>query len=71
VLFLGLEFPAALALLDCGNRPPEHFAGGEPDKKGWRRWLLVAVATAWVGIGMGIVLGYYYAVIRRNTPGRI
>jgi hypothetical protein len=70
VLLLGLEFPALLALLDCTNRPDEHFAGGAPDKKGWKRWLLIAVATAWIGVGDGIVLGYYYAVVRRNTPAR-
>jgi hypothetical protein len=34
------------------------------------RWLIVGVATAWVGVGDGIVLGYYYAVVRRNTPAR-
>ena len=27
----------------------------------------VAVATAWFGVGYGIVLGYYYAVVKRNT----
>jgi hypothetical protein len=70
VLVLGLEFPALLALLDCTNRPDEHFAGGAPDRKGWIRWLLVAVATAWLLAGNGIVLGYYYAVVRRNTPAR-
>lgn len=70
VLVIGLEFPALLALLDCNNRPDEHFAGGEADKRGWKRWLLVAVATSLVGIGYGIVLGYYYAVVRRNTPAR-
>lgn len=70
LLILGLESPAILAFIDCGNRPVEHFAEGEPDKKGWSRWLLIAIATAWAGIGMGIVLGYYYAVVRRNTPAR-
>jgi hypothetical protein len=70
VLLFGLEFPALLALLDCTNRPDEHFAGGAPDRKGWVRWLIIAVATAWVGFGEAIVLGYYYAVVRRNTPAR-
>jgi hypothetical protein len=70
VLLLGLEFPALLALIDCVNRPDEHFAGGAPDRKGWVRWLVIAVATAWVGFGEAIVLGYYYAVVRRNTPAR-
>lgn len=70
VLVIGLEFPALLALLDCRNRPADHFAGGAADRRGWLRWLLVAVATAMIGIGYGIVLGYYYAVVRRNTPAR-
>lgn len=70
LLVLGLEFPALLALVDCANRPVEHFADGAPDKKAWVRWLLVGVATAWFGVGDGIVLGYYYAVVRRNTPAR-
>jgi hypothetical protein len=29
--------------------------------------LCVGVATAWFLVGNGIVLGYYYAVVRRNT----
>lgn len=70
VLVIGLEFPALLALLDCRNRPEDHFAGGAADQRGWFRWLIVAVATACIGIGYGIVLGYYYAVVRRNTPAR-
>jgi hypothetical protein len=68
LLVLGLEFPAILALIDCANRPIEHFAGGADDKRAWVWWLLVAVATAWFGVGDGIVLGYYYAVVKRNTP---
>ena len=67
-LILALETPALLALLDCLNRPADHFAEGAPDKRAWRGWLLVGVATAWCLVGNGIVLGYYYAVIRRNTP---
>ena len=70
LLVLGLEFPALLALIDCNARPDEHFAEGAADKKGWSRWLLIAILTACIGIGMGIVLGYYYAVVRRNTPAR-
>ena len=31
------------------------------------RWLWVAVATSWFLVGNGIVLGYYYSVIRRNA----
>ena len=68
LLILGLEFPALLALLDCYNRGPDHFAGGAPDRSAWLRWLLVAVLTAWCLVGNGILLGYYYVVVRRNSP---
>lgn len=68
ILLLGLEFPALLALLDCANRPPEHFAHGEEDKRAWVRWLLLGVGGAWMLWGNGIVLGYYYGVVKRNTP---
>jgi hypothetical protein len=70
LLFLGLDSVAMLALLDCVQRPEEHFEGGSSDKRGWTRWLWVAVATGWFGVGYGIVLGYYYAVIKRNTLSR-
>lgn len=68
LLFLGLEFPAVLAFVDCLNREDEAFAGGSEDRQAWRRWLLVAVVTAWCLLGDGIVLGYYYSVVRRNSP---
>lgn len=68
ILLLGLEFPALLALLDCVNRPPEHFDDGESGKQAWTKWLLVGVAGAWMLWGNGIVLGYYYGVVKRNTP---
>ena len=71
VLLMGLELAAVMALLDCVNRRPDEFEGGEDDRRGWLRWLAVAVATAWLLVGNGIVLGYYYNVIRRNTPSRI
>jgi hypothetical protein len=67
VIFLVLESISILALLDCWHRDPEDFAGGAPDREGWIRWLWVAVATSWFLVGNGIVLGYYYSVIRRNT----
>ena len=70
LLFLALETPALLALLDCFNRGEDDFEGGAADRKSWLGWLLVGVATAWCLVGNGIVLGYYYAVIRRNTPMR-
>ena len=34
----------------------------------WLKWLLVAVVTVPVLLGYGIVLGYYFAVVRRNSP---
>ena len=67
ILLVGLDSIAILALLDCRNRDKDHFVGGVEDKKAWIKWLWVAVATAWFGVGYGIVLGYYYAVIRRNS----
>ena len=67
VLFLVLESVSILALIDCWQRPPTDFAGGVEDRKGWLRWLWVAVATSWFLVGNGIVLGYYFAVIRRST----
>jgi hypothetical protein len=67
-LVLGLEFPALLALLDCANRPAHHFAGGQDDKRAWVKWLVVGVLGAWMLWGNGIVLGYYYAVVKRNSP---
>lgn len=65
---LALEIPALLALLDCYNRPAEQFARGAADRRSWLGWLAVAVATAWLLVGNGIVLGYYYTVIKRNSP---
>ena len=67
ILLVGLDSIAILALLDCRSRDEDHFVGGVEDKKAWIKWLWVAVATAWFGVGYGIVLGYYYAVIRRNS----
>lgn len=68
LLLLGLEFPVLMALLDCWQRPPEHFKDGAEDRTAWLRWLLVAVVTVPVLLGYGIVLGYYFAVVRRNSP---
>jgi hypothetical protein len=71
ILVLGLEFPVALALLDCVNRSEEHFEGGADDRQAWVRWLAMAVVLAPVLLGYGIVLAYFYAVVKRNAPGRI
>ena len=68
VVLLLIEFPVVMALIDCWNRPEDHFADGADDRKAWIRWLIVAVITVPILIGFGIVLGYYYAVVRRNSP---
>lgn len=65
---LALEVPAIVALLDCWNRRAEEFAEGAEDRRSWLGWLIVGVLTAWCLIGNGIVLAYYYAVVRRNPP---
>ncbi len=69
VVLLGLEFPAVIAFLDCTNRPGEHFAGGGEDRKAWQKWLAVALLTVPILLGYGILIGYYYTVVRRNSPG--
>lgn len=68
LLVLMLEFPVIMALLDCWQRPVDHFAEGSEDRTAWMRWLLVAVLTVPILLGYGIVLGYYFAVVRRNSP---
>jgi nitrate reductase NapE component len=69
LVILGLELPAIVAMLDCLQRPADHFEGGAEDRKDWIRWLVVAIVLVPVLLGYGILLGYYYVVIRRNTPG--
>ena len=71
ILVLGLEFPVVLALLDCANRGEDHFDGGAEDRQAWLRWLAIAVVVAPLLIGYGIVLAYFYAVVKRNAPNRI
>lgn len=68
LFLLLIEFPVVAALLDCWQRPEEHFAEGAEDRRTWLRWLVVAVVTAPILLGFGILLGYYYAVVRRNSP---
>jgi hypothetical protein len=68
VFLVLLEFPVIAAVLDCWQRPEEHFLEGADDRRAWLRWLAVAVVTAPILLGFGIVLGYYYAVVRRNSP---
>ena len=69
-LLAGLESVALFTLLDCVNRDAIDFPGGAEDRAAWIKWLWVAVATAWFGVGNGIVLGYYYSVVKRNSPLR-
>ena len=68
LILLGLEFPAITALIDCWFRPADHFADGARDQRAWRGWLIVAVLTVPILLGYGILIGYYYAVVRRNSP---
>ncbi len=68
LLVLMLEFPVLMAVLDCWQRPADQFSEGAEDRIAWLRWLGVAVVTVPVLLGYGIVLGYYFAVIRKNSP---
>jgi nitrate reductase NapE component len=68
LLLLFLEFPALVAILDCFNRPADHFAEGAPDRKAWLGWLVVAIVTVPILVGYGIVCGYYFSVVKRNSP---
>ena len=70
LLLAGLTFPAVMALIDCVNRPEEHFTGGADDRRSWLRWLVVAAVTSPILLGNGIVLAYYYAVVKRNSMAR-
>ena len=63
-----LEFPVIMALLDCWQRPPDHFTDGAQDRQARMRWLAVAVVTVPVLLGYGIVLGYYFGVVQKNSP---
>jgi hypothetical protein len=68
LVLIGLEFPVVMALLDCWQRPADHFLEGAEDRRAWLRWLVVAVLTVPILLGYGIVLGYYFSVVRRNSP---
>ena len=67
LLLAGLTLPAVVSLLDCINRPDDHFLGGAEDRRSWIRWLAVAVPTSIILVGNGIVLAYYYNVVKRNS----
>ncbi len=64
---LVMESIPLLALLDCCGRDGSEFPGGAEDRRSWILWLVVGVATAWFLVGNGIVLGYYYSIVRPNT----
>ena len=68
ILLIGLELPAITAMLDCYNRPADHFEGGAPDRRSWLGWLLVAILTVPILVGYGILVGYYFVVMKRNSP---
>ena len=68
LLLLGLELPAILALVDCTNRPPDHFDGGADDRKAWQKWLVVAIVTVPLLVGYLLIAAYYHVVIRKNSP---
>lgn len=69
LLLILIELPAIVAMLDCLQRPADHFEGGAEDRIAWIKWLVVAIVLVPVLLGYGILLGYYSSVIRRNMPG--
>lgn len=70
VVFGGLLFPAVLALLDCVQRDASDFEGGEADRRAWIRWLALGIPLCLVLIGYGILLGYYWGVVKRVGSSR-
>lgn len=67
LLIFGMLFPGLIAIGDCYARPAEKFAGGERDRSGWMKWLVIAMFLYPVGIGYGILLGYHQNVIKRHS----
>lgn len=67
LLILGMWFPMFIALGDCYQRHPDRFAGGARDRAAWMKWLVVALLTAPIGVGYGILLGYHQNVIKRHS----
>jgi hypothetical protein len=63
-----MEFPALVALVDCINRDPDAFEGGAADRGGWIRWLAISLLLCPILFGYGIVLGYYWSVVKRSSP---
>jgi hypothetical protein len=62
-----MEFPGMVALADCYQRSPGKFAGGERDRAAWLKWLVVALFLMPIGVGYGILLGYHWNVIKRQS----
>jgi hypothetical protein len=67
ILAFGMMFPGLVALADCYQRAPQRFAGGAADRSAWLKWLVVALFTAPIGVGYGILLGYHWNVIKRSA----
>lgn len=67
LLVFGMLFPGLMAIADCYQRPADKFAGGEKDRSGWMKWLVIALFLYPVGIGYGILLGYHQNVIKRYS----
>ena len=68
VLAVGLEFPALVALADVANRDASAFEGGAEDRRSWAQWLLVSLLLCPILVGYGILLGYYWSVIKLTGP---
>lgn len=67
LLITGMLFPGIVALADCYQRDPDQFAGGAGDRSAWLKWLVVALITAPIGVGYGILLGYHWNVVKRRS----
>jgi hypothetical protein len=67
ILIFGMLFPGLVAIADCYQRPADRFDGGEHDRSGWMKWLVIALFLYPVGIGYGILLGYHQNVIKRHS----
>jgi len=67
LLITGMAFPGVVALADCYQRDPEHFPGGARDRSAWLKWLVVALITAPIGVGYGILLGYHWNIVKRHS----
>lgn len=69
VVVAGLEAVALAAAVHWWRRPAEAFLGGEAGKARWRRRLLFAIATSWLGVGLVAVVAYF-VLVARVRPGQ-